>query len=60
MVDAGHAPGDYDRFPSFAFGEEPTGVVAKRVLAGLFGLLIPALVIGWLSIRALRRYQLAG
>lgn len=51
---------DYDRFPSFSFGEEPTGVVAKRVLAGLFGLLIPALVIGWLSIRALRRYQLAG
>ncbi|MFN8000236.1 MAG: DUF3526 domain-containing protein [Acidobacteriota bacterium] len=51
---------DYDRFPSFSFGEEPTGVIAKRVLAGLLGLLIPALGIGWLSLRALRHYQLAG
>lgn len=51
--------GDYDRFPSFSFWEEPLGVIAKRVLGGLLGLLAPALVIGWLSLRALHRYQLA-
>lgn len=52
--------GDYDRFPSFSFWEEPLDVVANRVLGGLLGLLVPALVIGWLSLRALHRYQLAG
>jgi hypothetical protein len=32
---------------------------ARRVLAGLLGLLAPALVVGWLGLRALRRYLVA-
>jgi ABC-2 type transport system permease protein len=52
--------GDYDRFPSFTFTEERTGAVARRVMIGLLGLLVPALVIGWYGLRALRRYPLAG
>jgi ABC-2 type transport system permease protein len=51
---------DYDRFPNFAFREEPSGAVAGRVAVGLIGLLLPALIIGWLSLRALRRYPLVG
>jgi ABC-2 type transport system permease protein len=52
--------GDYDRFPSFAFREEPSGAVARRVAVGFIGLLLPALIIGWLALRALRRYPLVG
>jgi len=51
---------DYDRFPAFAFREEPIGAVARRVVVGLIGLLAPALLIGWLGLRALRRYRLTG
>ena len=51
---------DYDAFPAFTFGEEPTAAVARRVTPGLLGLFAPALLIGWLGARALRRYQLAG
>jgi ABC-2 type transport system permease protein len=50
---------DYDRFPAFAFREEALGTVARRIVVGLLGLLVPALLIGWLGLRALRRYQLA-
>lgn len=52
--------GDYDRFPNFAFHEEHSGAVAQRIIVGVFGLLAPALMIGWLGLRALRRYPLAG
>jgi len=52
--------GDYDGFPNFAFSEEPAGAVAGRVVIGLIGLILPALIIGWLGLRALRRYPLAG
>jgi len=51
--------GDYDRFPAFMFREEPAGAVAGRAMIGLIGLLIPALLIGWLGLRALRRYSVA-
>lgn len=50
---------DYDRFPAFTFREEAIGTVARRIVVGLLGLLVPALLIGWLGLRALRRYQLA-
>jgi ABC-2 type transport system permease protein len=50
---------DYDRFPAFMFREEPAGAVAGRAMIGLIGLLIPALLIGWLGLRALRRYSVA-
>jgi ABC-2 type transport system permease protein len=50
---------DYDRFPAFTFQEEPAGAVARRAMVGLIGLLIPALLIGLLSLRALRRYSVA-
>jgi ABC-2 type transport system permease protein len=52
--------GDYDSFPVFAFREEPSGAVARRVAVGLIGLLAPTLIVGWLALRALRRYQLGG
>lgn len=51
---------DYDGFPTFQFSEERTSAVAQRVLIGLLGLIIPALLIGWYGLRALRRYPLAG
>lgn len=51
---------DYDQFPSFLFREESLGQIARRVLAGLPGLLFPALLIGWHGLRRLRRYSLAG
>jgi ABC-2 type transport system permease protein len=50
---------DYEAFPVFTFREEATGTVAGRVLVGLLGLLLPALIIGWLGLRALRRYSVA-
>jgi hypothetical protein len=52
--------GDYDRFPNFAFREESSGAVARRVAIGLIGLVLPALIIGRLALRALRRYPLVG
>jgi ABC-2 type transport system permease protein len=51
---------DYSRFPNFAFREEPSSAVARRVAIGLIGLLLPALIIGWMALRALRRYPLVG
>jgi len=53
-------PDDYDQFPSYTFREEPVSAVAGRVLIGLIGLILPALIIGWFGLRTLRRYQLAG
>jgi len=53
-------PGDYDQFPAFTFREEPSSAVASRVSIGLIGLIAPVLLIGWLGLRALRRYPLAG
>jgi ABC-2 type transport system permease protein len=53
------AADDYDRFPAFTFREEPAGAVARRATVGMVGLLIPALLIGWFGLRALRRYSIA-
>jgi ABC-2 type transport system permease protein len=53
-------PGDYDQFPVFTFREEPSSAVASRVAVALIGLIAPVLLIGWLGLRALRRYPLAG
>jgi ABC-2 type transport system permease protein len=50
---------DYDRFPAFRFREEPASAIARRALVGLIGLLVPALLTGWLGLRALRRYSVA-
>jgi hypothetical protein len=33
---------------------------SHRAGAGLLGLLVPAIIIGWFALRALRRYSLAG
>jgi ABC-2 type transport system permease protein len=51
------AAGDYESFPVFTFREEPAGAVASRAILGLIGLLIPALLIGWVGLRALQRYS---
>jgi ABC-2 type transport system permease protein len=51
---------DYDHLPNFTFHEEPSGAVARRIVIGLFGLLMPTLLVGWVGLRALRRYPLAG
>jgi ABC-2 type transport system permease protein len=51
---------DYDHFPTFMFMEESTASITRRVLFGLLGLLVPAWLIGWCGLRALRRYSLAG
>jgi ABC-2 type transport system permease protein len=51
--------GDYDSFPAFTFREESTGAVMSRALLGLIGLLLPALLVGWLALRALQRYAVA-
>ena len=51
---------DYDHFPRFAFHEESSRTVAGRVVVGLIGLLLPALVIGWLALRRYQTYPVAG
>jgi ABC-2 type transport system permease protein len=51
---------DYDRLPNFTFREEPSGAVARRIAIGLFGLLTPTILVGWVGLRALRCYPLAG
>jgi len=47
-------------FRRLPFERNPAAVVAKRLLAGLLGLLISALIICWLSLHAFGCYQLAG
>ena len=51
---------DYAQFPTFLFREESLGQITRRVLTGLPGLLLPAVLIGWYGLRRLRRYSLAG
>lgn len=51
---------DYEQMPRFTFVEEPTAAVARRVLVGWAGLFIPAVLIGFLAMAALRRYSPAG
>lgn len=51
---------DYDVVPQFQFHEAPTGEVVRRVSAGLPGLFIPTLIVGFLGLRAFRHYPVAG
>ncbi len=51
---------EYDALPRFAFVEEPAGAVALRVLPALAWTFVPTVLLGWLGMRALRRYPVAG
>lgn len=50
---------DYNRMPEFVWQEEAIGTVANRVFVGVFGLLVPALLVGALGIFAIRRYPIS-
>jgi ABC-2 type transport system permease protein len=47
---------DFDEVPRFTYREETTAVVAARVTVALLGLLVPALAVGLLGLRRLRRF----
>lgn len=47
---------DFDSVPRFQYREEPVGTVASRVVAGVAGLLIPAIVLVVLGFRRMRRF----
>jgi ABC-2 type transport system permease protein len=51
---------DYQQLPRFAYDEEPTSDVARRVAFSLFGLLVPAAIIAWLAVRRLRQFPVVG
>ena len=42
--------------PRFIYQEESTSTVARRVLTGWLGLMVPAAVMAWIGLRRLRRY----
>jgi ABC-2 type transport system permease protein len=42
--------------PRFIYQEEDTSTVARRVLTGWLGLMVPAAVMAWIGLRRLRRY----
>jgi len=50
----------FDEIPRFAFHEESLRIVCRRLLFDLAILLLPTLTVGWLGLRALRRFFLAG
>ncbi|WP_435017937.1 ABC transporter permease [Tundrisphaera sp. TA3] len=51
---------DLGHLPAFSFREEPLGAVAGRVAIGLAGLVVPALAVGLLGRRRLRRFPIVG
>jgi ABC-2 type transport system permease protein len=51
---------DYDTLPHFSFQDESGVVVARRALIRLIGLLAPTVLTGVITLRALRRYTVAG
>lgn len=51
---------EFDALPRFAFVEEPAGAVARRVLPALAWTLAPKVLLGWLGMKALCRYPVAG
>lgn len=51
---------DYDTYPRFRWIEEPTSAIARRVLFGALGLIALTFLSGLFSLRALRRYPVAG
>lgn len=48
--------GDYSGLPRFAFQEETSATVARRVVVSLAGLALPALAIGCIAFVRVRRY----
>jgi ABC-2 type transport system permease protein len=48
-------PADYDRMPKFEYRNEPQADVFDRVMSGLIGLVIPAVVVGGLGLWRLER-----
>lgn len=50
---------DYKQLPRFRFAEESAATIASRAGFGLLNLLIPMLFVGFLAIRALRRFKVA-
>ncbi len=51
---------DYDRIPRFSYREEPLSNVVKRVALPVVVLALLTLALGWLGLRAYRRFHLAG
>jgi len=47
---------DFDQVPRFSYREEPTAVVSGRVMVAMVGLLTPALLVGVVGLRRLRRF----
>jgi hypothetical protein len=50
----------YRDVPRFPYEEEPLATAIGRAAISVVGLLVPTLVIGWLGLRALRRYPVVG
>jgi ABC-2 type transport system permease protein len=50
----------YEGVPRFRYDEEVLGSAIGRTLVAISGLLVPTIVIGWLGLRALRGYPIAG
>jgi ABC-2 type transport system permease protein len=51
---------DYDRMPRFTYREEQVGKAVKRVALPASALAFLTLALGWLGLRAYRRFQIAG
>jgi hypothetical protein len=49
---------DYQQLPRFVFVEESTAAVAGRVTLSVLGLLLPAIVVGWVAQRRLNRFPI--
>lgn len=50
---------DIEAMPRFTFVEESSGAVIGKAITSLFGLILPACLIGWIAIVRLRRYPLS-
>lgn len=48
---------DFDRFPRYTYREEAISDVIRRVSTPLLSIFVPALLIGFLSLRAYRNYR---
>lgn len=51
---------DYDALPRFVFREENWADTTQRVLTGIASLVLPAMAIGLIGIRKLRRFPMSG
>jgi Domain of unknown function (DUF3526) len=50
----------YRDVPQFRYEEETLRTVIGRAAVGVIGLLVPTVAVGWLGLRALRRYPVVG